>query len=111
MPRKPFSRRDLARRLAHFGYRCRRCRGEINGRSGLEWDHHIPLAIGGEDALHNLDPLCVRCHRLKTRTDVSRIAKAVRVRLKHLGIRQPSRFPGSRASRWKKKLDGSVVRR
>ena len=87
------------------------CQCEINGRSGLEWDHHIPLAIGGDDALSNLDPLCVRCHRAKTRTDVSRIAKSLRVRLKHLGIRKPRSFPGSRGSRWKKKIDGSVVRR
>ena len=111
MPRKAFSKRDLAQRLARFGSRCRMCQCDINGTSGLEWDHHIPLAIGGEDELHNLEPLCVRCHRLKTRSDVSRIAKSVRVRWKHLGIRQPSRFPGSRASRWKKKLDGTVVPR
>ncbi len=56
MPRKPFSKRDLARRLAHFGYRCRLCQCEINGRSGLEWDHHIPLAIGGDDELAQSRP-------------------------------------------------------
>ena len=46
MLRKPFSKRNLARRLEPFGCRCRMCQCEINGRFGFEWDHHITLAIG-----------------------------------------------------------------
>ena len=111
MIRKAFSKRDLAKRLQSFGSRCSECLCSINGSSGLEWDHHVPLAIGGPDDLVNLEPLCIRCHRLKTRLDVRRIAKVERVRQKHLGIRRASRFPGSRSSPWKKKLDGSIVRR
>ncbi len=111
MIRKAFSKRDLAKRLHSFGSRCSACLCSIDGTSGLEWDHRIPLAIGGADDLVNLEPLCIRCHRRKTRSDASRIAKAERVRQKHLGIRRASRFPGSRSSPWKRKLDGSVVRR
>jgi 5-methylcytosine-specific restriction protein A len=39
------------------------------------------------------------------------IAKAKRVVDKHRGIRKMSRFPGSRDSKFKKKMDGSVVLR
>jgi 5-methylcytosine-specific restriction endonuclease McrA len=87
------------------------CRHEITARSGLEWDHHIPLAIGGDDDESNLQPLCKGCHRLKTGKDLGTIAKGKRVRQRHLGIRPPSRFPGSRDSHLRKKIDGTVVDR
>jgi hypothetical protein len=53
----------------------------------------------------------VPCHAKKTKADVAEKAIVARKRQKHLGIRKPSRFPGSRDSGWKKKMDGSVVRR
>lgn len=89
MSRKKFSKRDLEKRLASFGGKCAMCQCEINGASGLEWDHVIPLKIGGEDTLDNLQPLCIRDHRLKTKGDVAQIAKATRQRQRNLGIRKP----------------------
>lgn len=76
-----------------------------------ECDHIIPLILGGEHREGNLQLLCKPCHKAKTRLDVKLKAKVARVRKRHLGIRKPSRFPGSRDSRWKKKMDGSVVSR
>lgn len=35
----------------------------------LNVDHVVPLADGGVDALHNLQILCIDCHRDKTRTE------------------------------------------
>ncbi len=80
MSRKKFSKRALEKRLEAFGGKCAMCQCQIDGTSGLEWDHVIPLKIGGEDTLDNLQPLCVRDHRLKTRGDVAQIAKATRQR-------------------------------
>jgi len=113
MTRKRFSKRDLDARLAHFKGKCQMCFCEINGTSGLEWDHVIPIKLGGDDALDNLQPLCIRDHRLKTKGDVTRIAKTVRVRQKHTGIRSTKGrpIPGSKASGFKKHFDGTVSRR
>lgn len=76
-----------------------------------QYDHIIPLIIGGQNRETNLQLLCVPCHKGKTRLDVKLKAKVARVRKRHIGIRKPSRFPGSRDSRWKKRIDGTVVER
>jgi hypothetical protein len=54
--------------------------------------------------------LCNACHAAKThRADRPRMAKADRAKKRHLGITKPSRpIPGSRASRWKHKMDGTI---
>jgi 5-methylcytosine-specific restriction enzyme A len=38
-------------------------------------DHIVPLALGGTDNLSNLQLLCERCDRIKTRADRRRIAR------------------------------------
>ena len=48
------------------------------------------------------------CHRAKSAADIKIIRKSDRQRAKHIGAKQPSRFPGSRDSKFKKKLDGTV---
>ena len=82
-------------------------------RPGDAWDldHIIALANGGEHRESNFAPAIRAKHREKTARDVAEKAHNDRVRRRHLGIRKPSRFPGSRDSRWKKKIDGSVVLR
>jgi len=35
----------------------------------MEVDHKVPLWAGGEDADHNLQVLCIECHRDKTATE------------------------------------------
>ncbi|MCL2452073.1 MAG: HNH endonuclease [Alphaproteobacteria bacterium] len=78
----------------------------------FEFHHTVPCALGGESTLENCLCVCIPCHRETTaKEDIPRIAKAKRVSDRHLGIRKPSRFPCARTSRWKKKLDGSVVPR
>ena len=77
-------------------------------------DHIKPSAFGGEPVLDNAACLCLPCHTRKTGTkDIPAVAKSNRVRAKHLGFqkkRGPG-LPGSRRSRWKRKLDGTVVER
>jgi 5-methylcytosine-specific restriction endonuclease McrA len=87
-----------------------RCCAEVTHKK--HFDHVIPDALGGDTSLTNCAVLCLPCHGVKTqKIDVPMIAKAKRVADKHLGIRKPSRFPGSRDSRWKKKMNGEVVPR
>jgi 5-methylcytosine-specific restriction protein A len=82
-------------------------------KPGDHWDadHIIPLCNGGEHRESNLAPALRSKHREKTAIDVAVKAKNDRVSKRHMGIKKPSRFPGSRDSRFKKKIDGSVVLR
>lgn len=90
---------------------------QLTGRKiqiGDEWDldHRIALINGGANDEDNLWPVLREAHREKTAEDVKIKAKADRVRKKHLGIIRPkSRLPCGKDSPFKKRLDGSVVRR
>ena len=111
--RRRFSAKALLAHLLTFDGRCVDCGHKVGGSAGLEWDHEIPLALGGQDIIENLQPLCRPCHRAKTRADQGHIAKAKRQQQRTMGIRKQPRnpLPGSRASKWKRKMDGSVVPR
>jgi 5-methylcytosine-specific restriction endonuclease McrA len=76
-----------------------------------EYDHTVPLILGGENRESNLQYLCTPCHKAKTKLDVKLKAKVSRVQKRHLGIKKPSRFACSRTSKWKKKISGEVVLR
>lgn len=87
-----------------------RCRFTVDRRK--HFDHIIPDALGGDNSLTNCAVLCVPCHDVKTRKiDIPMIAKAKRVRDKHLGVRKRSTFACSRDSKFKKKINGEVVAR
>lgn len=111
--RRRFSARALRNRLAEFADSCACCGMPITPASGLDWDHRVPLELGGEDEIDNLQPLCRRCHVSKTAEDVGRIAKARRVRDRHLGIKPTykRKLPGGRESGWKMKVGGGRVPR
>jgi 5-methylcytosine-specific restriction protein A len=47
---------------------CATCRGHFLG-SQVDVDHVKPLALGGEDIDGNVQVLCKRCHKTKTRAD------------------------------------------
>lgn len=90
----------------------------ISGRkiqAGEEWhcDHIKPLADGGEHREGNLAPALGSEHRRKTSAENAQRAVERRKREKHLGIKRPVRnpLPGSKASGWRKKINGEVVPR
>jgi len=76
-------------------------------------DHIKPLEDGGENREGNLQMICTNpCSLRKTGEENSRRAKADRVARKHMGLKKSKHIvPGSRRSPWKKKVDGTVVRR
>ena len=90
---------------------------QITGRKigpADKWDvdHVIALANGGEHREGNMQPVLRAPHRAKTAEDVAQKKKDDRVRKKHLGIHKPkSTLPGSRGSKWKRKVNGQVVPR
>jgi 5-methylcytosine-specific restriction protein A len=90
---------------------CPKCTRKLV-RGKWQCDHIVALINGGENRELNLQPLCTSpCHSGKTRADVAEKSRVYRKRAAHLGIRKPSRFPGSRDSKFKKCVDGRVVLR
>ena len=84
------------------------------GQAGepIEFDNTVALINGGENRESNLRALRRPCHSIKTRADVAEKSTVARKRAKHLGIeRKRATLPGSKSSRWKKRIDGTVVPR
>lgn len=93
MPRaSEFSKKVRGLAFARCKGKCEKCNAILKVGEG-EYDHVIPLALGGESTLDNCQVLCRPCHRdpgAKTAEDVKRIAKAKRVEALHHGITQPA---------------------
>lgn len=119
MARKEFSRRVKAmafkrccdeKGIPH----CEGC-GIVLTAGNIHYDHDQADGLGGEPTLENCKVLCIKiCHRKKTvEHDNPIMQKADRVLKKTYGIatRKGRAFPGSRASGWKRRMDGSVVKR
>lgn len=112
--RKRISTRERARLFALHNGICHLCGAKIDGtRERWEISHEIPLELGGADDDENRMPAHAKCHRAHTsEVDIPQIAKAKRVAAKHTGAyRSRSPMPGGRASKWRKRMDGTVERR
>lgn len=95
---------------------CVLCNGKIDGvRERWVAEHIIPLSLGGADDESNMAPVHEGCALAKTfgkSGDIAKAAKAKRVKSKHLGIKKSKNpLPGGKGSKFKKKVDGSVVPR
>ncbi len=88
---------------------------DLRGQA-VEYDHMIPLALGGADSLENIQALLYECHKAKTALDVRRIRKADRQRKHHETGRSRARKGAPMQSRgfdkrFSRRMDGSVVER
>lgn len=94
--------------------KCAACSRKL-GLAGerVEFDHITALVLGGENREGNLRAVCQPCHRAKTAQDVAQKAQDARRKATRYGVKAPPRspIPGSKASRWKRKMDGTVVPR
>lgn len=78
----------------------------------IEYDHTVALTNGGENRESNLRAIRDCCHKPKTAADVKLRATVNRKKAKHLGIQQTKvALPCGKKSPWKRKLDGTLVRR
>lgn len=76
------------------------------------FEHVRPLALGGADEDDNIRLTCKGCASDKTKDDMARINKAKRQKASHLGMKQSKTpMPFGRGSKYKRKMDGTVVRR
>lgn len=108
----PIPERVRVRIWTRHGGRCHCCGRLILVGEAWDCDHVVALINGGQHRENNLRPILVEHHRKKTLDDVRAKSYTYRVRKKHLGLKKAKRpMPGSKASGWKKKMDGSVVKR
>jgi 5-methylcytosine-specific restriction protein A len=114
MKRREFPKAVRLSAWERSGGRCEACTVKIVGGNGPHYDHVLPDALGGEPTLENCAVLCKTCHAVKT-TDHDRphIDKARRGHEKRIGarVKQSRPMPGSRASGWRRRMDGTMERR
>lgn len=114
MSRRRISARERMAIWTRCGGVCHICGEKIDGgREAWEVEHIIPLEMGGDDEGDNLAPAHVSCHRAKTKADAKHIAKAKRMQQREAGVKRQPRtvIPGSKASKFKRKITGEVVLR
>jgi len=103
----PAQRRDVHERARGS---CERCNDTLTEVWHI--DHRVPLAQGGDHHMRNWQALCISCHRIKTKGDVSKIAKTKRIIKKETAPRSPSRLKSRGFSKkLRKRMDGTVEAR
>lgn len=112
MTRREFSRKVKLDAFQRAAGRCEECTAHlVPGK--YQYDHVTPDGLGGKPTLENCKVVCTACHGAKTaKEDVPRMAKADRQRAKLMDGKKSKRpMPGSKASGWRKRMDGTVERR
>lgn len=100
------------RTFERFGGICQLTGRKIMPGDAWDLDHVRALAMGGEHRESNLVPVLKDAHRVKTKQDVKDLAKARSVKARHIGIKQSRNpLPFGKGSRFKRKLDGTIVER
>lgn len=110
--RRSISKKERVEIFNERNGKCHICGQKIHPQEKWDIEHIIPLALGGADSGDNLDLAHQSCHKDKTKADVGRLAKAKRQARYHAGKKlSKSPLPCGKSSKWKRKLDGSLVKR
>lgn len=106
--RKPLTPKQRLKLFVEHEGRCCICHNKIDGVHEM-WDEHInPLWLAGDNSASNRAPAHERCAREKTAREAKTRSKGRKVAEKHAGAHRPKGppMPGSRRSRYKKKMNG-----
>lgn len=113
--RPRLSDRERMRLFRLHNRTCHICDLPIDGLTQRwEIEHVITRwSIGAAaDTDENMRPAHASCHKGKTAVETTARAKAIRRETKNVGAhRSKHPIPGGRGSRWKRKMDGTVVDR
>lgn len=112
-PRKPLTQKQKLQLFIEEGGICCVCGLKIDGVKEAWDEHKDALWLNGTNERKNRGVAHIRCARVKTDKEATERAKSRAVAEKHFGARTPKTkaMPCGRRSPWKKKMDGSVVRR
>lgn len=96
-----------------YGGRCYHSGRLIQAGEAWNLDHVIALANGGSHSEDNLAPILIDPHKEKTKADRKIQSRIYKIKKRHLGLKKPRGRPmaGTRLSGWKKRMDGTVVKR
>jgi hypothetical protein len=89
--RKPLTRKQRVDAHDRVGGVCCVCGLPIPRGEPFIDEHEIPLELGGSNEFSNRGKAHIPCAKIKTREDQCKIAKAIRMRAKHLGIKKRNR--------------------
>lgn len=106
--RKRLSLRARREIIEAQGARCALCKCALVP-GAFEFDHIAALIHSGTNDADNFRALCRDCHKHKTRRDVAARDRADRLAFGKPRKSQP--MAGSRASPFKRKMSGEVVKR
>lgn len=109
----PIPDRVRLRIFLHYSGICQICERKLHPPADA-WicDHKVALCNGGENRETNLQVLCLWCNKKKTTNDVAKKAMTYLKQKAHYGLKKSRNpMPGSRRSKWKRKMNGTIVRR
>lgn len=114
-PRKPLTKLQRAKMFAEHNAVCCICKTKIDApREKWIDEHMIPLSRGGNNDMDNRGPAHERCATAKTKVDKAGLAKDRRIYANHIGAKEKRKsrpMPGTKASGWRKRFDGTWERR
>lgn len=102
MKRREFSPKVKLAAFERAAGHCEKCTAKLYPGK-FEYDHDIADGLGGEPTLENCVVACSACHGVKTKQDVTKIAKTARIRKRAAGIKRRGKIRG-----WRK-FDGTPV--
>lgn len=101
-PRKPLTPTQRLKLFETHKGICALCGQKIHAGTAWVDEHLTALGLGGSNDAANRAPAHKACADAKTNGDdgdIATIAKAKRRKMKHIGIRQPSRLQGASFSK------------
>ncbi|MDJ0513100.1 MAG: HNH endonuclease signature motif containing protein [Methyloceanibacter sp.] len=112
MTRSEFPKSVKREAFERAGGKCEECTRFLTPGK-FQYDHVLADGLGGKPTLENCRVLCDWCHGLKSANDdVPKMAKADRGRAKIMEGKKSKRpVPGSRGTKFRKRMDGTVERR
>lgn len=113
MKRQEFTRTTKLKAWDRAEGRCEECGRKLGPAEPAQYDHRIACDLGGDNSADNCVVLCRACHTAKTTgEDMPRIVRSRKARARHANADKTKRpLPGSKASGWKRRIDGTIERR
>ena len=62
--------------------------GAVVTRSTVQYDHVLPIGLGGEPTVANCQVVCLPCHKAKSKVDTGRMKKADRQLARSIGAKK-----------------------